>query len=103
MPPNGCICVDIAAFTRLFVEEGSLLSRARSYNANGCYVILSFCKNWSAHQNREENVNKNVSLKPFPSPAMALLFWSGLDHAQKCVFWNQYKNVYALASSILSL
>jgi len=40
------------------VEAGSLLSRAGSYNANGCSAILSFFKKWPAHQNRKENVNK---------------------------------------------
>jgi len=51
------------------LEAGSLLSRAGSYNANVCSVILISCKDYLAHQNREENVNKNVKLKSFPSPA----------------------------------
>jgi len=33
--------------------------------------MLRSWKEYPAHQNREENVNKNVKSKPFPSPATA--------------------------------
>jgi len=59
------------------LEAGSLLSRAGSYNANECYAILSSYKNWPAHRNREENINKNVKSKPFPSPTTTPKIWSG--------------------------
>jgi len=50
-------------------------------------AMLSFYKNRPAHQNREENVNKNVKLEPFPSPTMAPKFCSGGNqHLKMCVF-----------------
>ena len=44
------------------LEAGSLLSRAGRCKASVCSTMLSSCKDCPAHQNREENVNKNVNL-----------------------------------------
>jgi len=52
-------------------ESGALLSRAGRCKASLCSAMLSTCKAYPAHQNREDNVNKNVKTKPFPSPATA--------------------------------
>jgi len=43
-------------------EAGSLLSRAGKCKQDYTSVMLSFYKDWPAHQNRKENINKNVSL-----------------------------------------
>ena len=69
------------------LEAGSLLSRAGSYNANWGSAILNSCKDSPAHQNREDNVNKNVKSKPFPFPGnSAKNFVRGETSTQKCVF-----------------
>jgi len=70
------------------LKAGSLLSRTGSYSANGCSVIFSFCKNRPAHENREENVNKNVKSKPFPSPATAPKFLIGVKPALENVYFE---------------
>ena len=68
----------IAAFSRqnsclrdFSLEAGSLLSKAGKCEASVYSAMLSSCKDYPAHQNREENINKDVKLKPFPSPATA--------------------------------
>jgi len=50
------------------LEAGALLSRAGRYKASLCSAMLRSCKECPAHQNREDNVNKNVKSKPFPFP-----------------------------------
>ena len=50
------------------LEPGSLLSRAGRFKASVCFAMLRSCKECPVHQNREENVNKNVKSKPFPFP-----------------------------------
>ena len=58
-------------FRDFSLEAGSLYSRAGRCKANVCSEMLSSYKDYPAHQNGEENVNKDVKLKPFPSPATA--------------------------------
>ena len=78
------------------LEAGSLLSivgrcKARIYSA-----MLRTCKECPTHQNREDNVNKNMTSKPIPSPAMAPKIWSGWKLALKSVFyvkWMKSSNV----------
>ena len=50
------------------LKAESLLSRAGRCNASVYSTMLSTCKDCPAHQNREDNVNKNVKSKPFPFP-----------------------------------
>ena len=50
------------------LEAGSLLSRAGICKASVYSVMLRSYKECPAHQNREDNVNKNVKSKPFPFP-----------------------------------
>ena len=50
-------------------KSGSLLSGAGRGKARVYFAMLRTCKYYPAHQNREDNVNKNVKTKPFPSPA----------------------------------
>jgi len=50
------------------LEAESLLSRAGRCKASVYSAILNTCKDCPAHQNREDNVNKNVKSKPFPFP-----------------------------------
>ena len=50
------------------LEAGALLSRAGSYKANFYSAMLRSCKECPAHENREDNVNKNVKSKPFLFP-----------------------------------
>ena len=80
-------------FRGFVAESGALLSRAGRYKARLCSAIWSTCKYYPAHQNREDNVNKNVKTKPFPSPATAPKFWSWAELALKNVYlWNQMKS-----------
>ena len=53
------------------LEAGSLLSRAGRCKASIYSAVLNSCKDCPTHPNREENFNKNVKTKPFPSPATA--------------------------------
>ena len=62
------------------LESGSQLSRAGCCYANGCSAILSSCKLWAAHQNRERE------FKPFPSPATAPKICSEGNSTRKRVF-----------------
>ena len=48
------------------LEAGALLSRAGRCKASFYSAMLRSCKECPAHQNREDNVNKNVNSKPFP-------------------------------------
>ena len=50
------------------LKAGSLLSRVGRCKASVYSAMLKSCKECSAHQNREDNVNKNVKSKPFPFP-----------------------------------
>ena len=50
------------------LEAGSLLSRAGRCKASVYSAMLSTCKDCPAHQNREENVNKNVKSKSISVP-----------------------------------
>ena len=50
------------------LEAESLLSRVGRCKASVYSAILSTCKDCPVHQNREDNVNKNVKSKPFPFP-----------------------------------
>ena len=61
-------------FRGFSLEAGSLFSKTGRCKASVYSVMLSSCKDCPAHQNREENVNKNVKSKPFLSPAMAPKF-----------------------------
>ena len=65
------------------LEAGALLSRAGRCNASVYSAMLSTCKDCPAHQNREDNVNKNVKSKPFPSPATAPKICSGGNQNSK--------------------
>ena len=56
------------------LEAGSLLSRAGRWKVSIYFAMLSSYKDFPAHQNAEENVNKNVKSKPFSSPATAPKF-----------------------------
>ena len=96
---------NMAAFPRqksrlrgLSLEAGSLLSRAGSCNANWGSAILNSCKDSPAHQNREDNVNKNVKSKPFPFPGNGAKNLIGAEPAlKKCVFMKSMKKlVYVL-------
>jgi len=70
------------------LEAGALLSRAGRCKASLCSAMLSTCKYCPAHQNREDNVNKNVKSKPFPSPAAAPKFDQGGTSTQKRVLFE---------------
>ena len=50
------------------LEAGSLFSRAGRCKTSFYSAMLKSCKECPAHQNREDNVNKNVKSKPFPFP-----------------------------------
>ena len=50
------------------LEAGFLLSRVGRCKASVYSAMLNTCKDCPAHQNREDNVNKNVKSKPFPFP-----------------------------------
>ena len=76
------------------LEAGSLLSRAGRCNASVYSAMLSTYKDCPAHQNREDNVNKNVKTKPFRSPATApKIDDRGETSTQKCVFMNSMKSL----------
>ena len=70
------------------LEAGSLLSRAGRCKASVYSAMLSSSKECPARQNREDNVNKNVKSKPFPSPTTAPKIWSGRNQHLKCVFYE---------------
>ena len=50
------------------LEAKSLLSRAGRCNDSVYSAMLRTCKDCPAHQNREENVNKNMKIKTIPIP-----------------------------------
>ena len=50
------------------LEAESLLSRAGRCKVSVHSAMLKSYKECPAHQNREDNVNKNVKSKPFPFP-----------------------------------
>ena len=84
---------NMAAFSRQksrlrggFLEAEALLSRAGRCKASVHSAMLSTCKDCPAHQNREENVNKNVKSKPFPFPGNGAKNLIGAELALKnCV------------------
>ena len=84
------------------LEVGSLLSRAGRCKANVYSEMLSTCKDYTAHQNREDNVNKNVKSKPFPFPGKGAKNLIGAKRALlKCVFYEI--NVKALCANVPSI
>ena len=104
-------CHKIAALARLcfdfrgkVLEASFLLSRAERGKQGWPSAMQRICKNCPAHQNREENVNKNVKSKPFPSPATAPKIWSGRNQYSKFIFYKiNEKLVCANVPSILQL
>ena len=88
------------------LKAGALLSRAGRDKASLCSARLSTCKKCPAHQNREDNVNKNVKTKPFPSPATApKIDDQGGTSTQKRLFCeiNEKARICANVPSILPL
>ena len=87
---------NLAAFSRQksrlcdgSLEAESLLSKAGRCKASVYSAMLKSCKECPAHQNREDNVNKNVKSKPFPSPATApKIDDRGETSTQKCVVYE---------------
>ena len=86
------------------LEAGSLLSREGRCKASVCSAMLRSCKECPVHQNREENVNKNVKSKPFPSPATAQKFdRSETNTLKMCIYEINENLVCANVPSILQL
>jgi len=78
------------------LEAGSLLSRAGRWKVSIYFAMLSSYKDFPAHQNAEENINKNVKSKPFLSQAITLKIWSERNqHLKMCILWNQWNYMCA--------
>ena len=89
----------------LSLKAGSLLSRVGRCKASVCSAMLISCKEYPAHQNREDNVNKNVKSKPFPFPGNGAKNLIGTKLALKmCVVYEiNEKLICANVPSILPL
>ena len=69
------------------LETGSLLSRAGRCKTSVCSATLSSCTDYPAHQNKEENVNKNVKSKSLPFPGNGAKNLIGANkHSKMCIF-----------------
>jgi len=78
----------MSRFRDISLEAGSLLSRAGRCKVSVCFAMLRSCKDCPAHQNREENVNKNMSLNHSHPRQRRQKFDRGGTSTWKCVYYE---------------